>query len=323
MLRVTSDPSLSDANLCPKPPQIRSNLCIMKSGMLFTSPSMRSHIINSAYGMLVLSVRKTQPRISTSARISAQGATIVNPLTPWHIDAIDVPVLCLAVDALHPHFRLFRAIGSFGQLSLSRAAYSNFDSAIDMAYMGLLSRRALSILYEQLIDLTALLVPASNHVPYRRIGELLKLLDENPDVTLRELANRLGLSMHRLSHVFSSAIGIPLRSFLLWRKIQRFGHQYSLNSSVTDIAQVAGFHDAQHLNRTFVRSFGASPSYFLRNKRIRCMWAAPRAGLLGAKASDLRPLTPPHQKIFSETLAPNEILDCRACSRPRRRAVTR
>jgi AraC-like DNA-binding protein len=113
--------------------------------------------------------------------------------------------------------------------------------------------------------LTALGGPhrAPRRVIHPRVRALLRLLrtgSAGREQSLETLARAVGLSPGRLMHAFTESIGLPLRPYLLWLKLQRAAGAIVAGASLTDAAHAAGFADAAHLSRTFRRMFGAAPS---------------------------------------------------------------
>lgn len=80
------------------------------------------------------------------------------------------------------------------------------------------------------------------------------------DVALPTIAAKSGLSHDRLSHVFSSAVGIPMRRYVLWRRLMLAAESTQRGESLTAAAHAAGFADSAHMNHVFHRMFGLAPS---------------------------------------------------------------
>lgn len=80
------------------------------------------------------------------------------------------------------------------------------------------------------------------------------------DLSLDKLAAIAGLSRSRLMHVFTESVGVPIRPYVLWLRLQRASCDLMQGVSVTTAAQSAGFSDAAHLTRTFRRMLGTTPS---------------------------------------------------------------
>ncbi|RXR25215.1 AraC family transcriptional regulator [Sphingobium fluviale] len=95
-----------------------------------------------------------------------------------------------------------------------------------------------------------------------RIERSLEEIDAADDlsVPLEQVARAAGLSMGRFRHLFRAQIGMPLKSYLLWRKLQRAIESLASDNSLTRAAHIAGFADSAHLSRTFKRTFGLSPN---------------------------------------------------------------
>ena len=85
--------------------------------------------------------------------------------------------------------------------------------------------------------------------------------------SLEVLAALVDLSPSRLMHVFTSSIGIPLRPYLAWLRVQRAASAIVNGNSMGEAAHAAGFADAAHMSRTFKRMLGVSPSVL---RPMRC-----------------------------------------------------
>jgi AraC-like DNA-binding protein len=88
------------------------------------------------------------------------------------------------------------------------------------------------------------------------------------DLSLKTLASMAGLSPSRFMHAFTESVGIPLRPYILWLRLQRAACDLMNGASVTSAAHRAGFADAAHMTRTFRRMLGATPSRLALLKRL-------------------------------------------------------
>ena len=105
--------------------------------------------------------------------------------------------------------------------------------------------------------------PAAPRSVHPRVRALLSMLRNGgvADATsLEVLASAVGLSPSRLMHVFTSSVGIPLRPYLAWLRVQRAAIEIVSGNSLTDAALASGFADAAHMSRTFRRMLGIPPS---------------------------------------------------------------
>lgn len=90
-----------------------------------------------------------------------------------------------------------------------------------------------------------------------------ELVDDGP-LDVDELANTIGMSTSRLTHVFSTEIGVPLRSYAKWLRLVRATEHLSDGATITNAAHQAGFADAAHLSRSFKAMFGLAPSEVMK-----------------------------------------------------------
>ena len=61
---------------------------------------------------------------------------------------------------------------------------------------------------------------------------------------------------------------MPLKSYLLWAKIQRAIQLLATDRSLTRAVHAAGFADSAHLSRTFRNTFGLAPADLNRQARF-------------------------------------------------------
>lgn len=94
--------------------------------------------------------------------------------------------------------------------------------------------------------------------PDRRVRQIIKWANDNLDRTpaINEVAQDVGLSPSRASHLFVEETGLPFRTYVLWLRLVRAVDAHTRGASLTEAAQAAGFADSAHLSRTFKRMFG-------------------------------------------------------------------
>ena len=107
--------------------------------------------------------------------------------------------------------------------------------------------------------------PASiDHRVKRVLRALPGMLAEAKGVSLEAVAASVNLSPSRFLHLFTLSVGVPLRPYILWLRLQCGARELARGTSVADAAYAAGFSDAAHFTRTFRRMIGATPSQILR-----------------------------------------------------------
>jgi len=102
----------------------------------------------------------------------------------------------------------------------------------------------------------------------RVLKHLQERLAAADDVSLGSLAGISGLSRSRFMHVFTESVGVPIRPYVLWLRLQQASCELMDGASVTTAAHNAGFSDAAHLTRTFRRMLGTAPSELALRKRV-------------------------------------------------------
>ncbi|OGR23080.1 MAG: hypothetical protein A2277_06475 [Desulfobacterales bacterium RIFOXYA12_FULL_46_15] len=94
-------------------------------------------------------------------------------------------------------------------------------------------------------------------------------------ISTSDIADIVHLSESRLLHLFKEHVGIPIRRYLLWMRLNEAVKIILNSTSLTDAAHEAGFSDSAHLSRTFRSMFGLTISEILKNNRhvqvISCM----------------------------------------------------
>jgi AraC-like DNA-binding protein len=98
------------------------------------------------------------------------------------------------------------------------------------------------------------------HPRIRKLLRHLQALPAGSDTSLPALAAAVGLSPGRLMHAFTESIGVPLRPYLLWCKLQRAAAGVVAGLPLAEVATETGFSDAAHMARVFRRMFGVPPS---------------------------------------------------------------
>lgn len=191
-------------------------------------------------------------------------ATALRSLADARICAEGVPLVSLTVAPNHPCFRRFRAIGHEGVLALPNELFAPFKERLEAAYAGALLPKAASELSEAIIDAVLRCLPAAP--PFDpRINQVIALLHESLDCSLDDLAAAARVSYFRLSHLFADSVGLSLRSYRSWQRLQRALSLLLLGHTQIAAALSTGFNDASHFNRMCFEEYGESPSSILKN----------------------------------------------------------
>ncbi|MBL0122271.1 MAG: helix-turn-helix transcriptional regulator [Betaproteobacteria bacterium] len=104
--------------------------------------------------------------------------------------------------------------------------------------------------------------------PDSRVDTALTFLRESPELygSIDALAEKVHLSPSRFAHVFKTAVGVPVRRYVLWMKLRRALDLAIAGDSLTTAALSAGFADSAHLSRTVRAMMGIAPEYLFRHR---------------------------------------------------------
>ena len=105
-------------------------------------------------------------------------------------------------------------------------------------------------------------------IDYReRLTPVLRALEQEPDLSIEELASRACLSLYHFHRVFTAVAGEAPGEMCLRLRMQRAAWQLCYtDSSVTAIALGAGLASSQAFAKAFRRHYGCTPGAFRRDK---------------------------------------------------------
>lgn len=106
--------------------------------------------------------------------------------------------------------------------------------------------------------------PPARHPSVTAALTLLPALVADGPVTTSDIADRVGLSASRLTHLFGAQVGLPLRRYVLWTRLTIAVAEVAAGADLTTAAHAAGFADSAHLTRTCRDIFGLPPSALSR-----------------------------------------------------------
>ena len=84
-------------------------------------------------------------------------------------------------------------------------------------------------------------------------------------VSLAEVAAVAKLSPGRFRHLFVAETGMPLKTYVLWRRLLHVWTLLMAGETLSAAAHAAGFSDSAHLSRTARTMFGLPPSVLQMN----------------------------------------------------------
>ncbi len=191
------------------------------------------------------------------------GAVLVRPDVAHEIDARDSTVLIAFVDS---ESELGTALGERLDGDISRIS----DGQV-ARWRAALGRTPTEARVERWVK-SQLLHRRRPVKIHPRVNRALKYLRErlgiSDDFSLKTVAGISGLSPSHFMHTFTASVGVPLRPYILWLRLQRAACDLMDGSTVTSAAHNAGFSDGAHLTRTFRRMLGMTPTDLALRKRM-------------------------------------------------------
>jgi AraC-like DNA-binding protein len=194
-------------------------------------------------------------------------AVVIHPDAPHEIDANGVEVLIAFVDA---------------ESDLGAALIGRFEAPTSIVPDAMIAAwrtsLAASVSPEQVDAWARASLLGARQTPkihpgvrrvLRHLREQLHAIDDRNGVTLDQLAAVAKLSPSRFQHAFSDSLGVSLRPYLLWLRLQRAAGALASGATATEAAHIAGFSDAAHLSRTFRRMLGTTPGAMSSRGRAR------------------------------------------------------
>lgn len=102
-------------------------------------------------------------------------------------------------------------------------------------------------------------VPAARTADPRLLRALDALREEPGSLGVAEAAGQCGLSPSRLRSLAQQQLGVPLATWVLWRKMDRAVRALAAGQPLAESALTGGFADQAHFTRTMRRMFGVTP----------------------------------------------------------------
>jgi len=229
---------------------------VWPAAMIVWGPGYRSAAHGHHCVQLVMALRGTlQVRGKPSERWRRCGAVLVRPDAIHEVDARGGGVLIGFVDAeselgaaLHERVDDDLSVVSSRQVARWRQTLGPAPSEATVARWvsaDLLRRRAVVMIHPRV---------------RRALRYLRARIGTSDDLSLDALAAVAKLSPSRFMHAFTESLGVPLRPYIRWLRLQRAASNLMDGATISQAAHRAGFADAAHLTRTFRRMLGTTPS---------------------------------------------------------------
>jgi len=97
--------------------------------------------------------------------------------------------------------------------------------------------------------------------------KIKKYLKDNIDdeILLEDISSYMKLSVVHILRIFKKEFGLPVHSYILNKKVHLAKELLTKNIPISEVAQMSGFFDQSHLNKSFKRVFQLTPKEYKKN----------------------------------------------------------
>ncbi|MGD0570135.1 MAG: AraC family transcriptional regulator [Candidatus Sulfotelmatobacter sp.] len=96
-----------------------------------------------------------------------------------------------------------------------------------------------------------------------RVRQALQIIDREPNQAVAAVAQQLGLSKSRFSHLFKAQTGTSVKSYVVRRRLHEAGHLLrTTGMEIKEIVYRLGYHHGPSFARVFKAQFGVTPNQY-------------------------------------------------------------
>jgi len=85
------------------------------------------------------------------------------------------------------------------------------------------------------------------------------------DITVEDIASKIGLNRRYLSRIFKKEHGITVQEYLIKKRMEQAKNLLTKNYRVCEVAEMVGYKDVFNFSKMFRKNVGISPKFFLLN----------------------------------------------------------
>jgi AraC-like DNA-binding protein len=109
----------------------------------------------------------------------------------------------------------------------------------------------------------------------RRIRAVVEGIKCEPSAqsSAEEWAEKAHLSCSRFLHLFKQEVGVPFRSFRVWKRARSLLHYVNRDSNLTHVALDTGYPDSTHFSHSIRQVYGLKPKEIFSGSRRLAIYA--------------------------------------------------
>lgn len=103
------------------------------------------------------------------------------------------------------------------------------------------------------------------------VERIKSMIDKNleMDMSLGEIAKRIGISVYYMSHIFKKYAGMTVVEYRTFRRMEKAKHELLYTGkSITEIAFSCGFSSQGYFSERFAKTVGVSPTVYRNANKI-------------------------------------------------------
>jgi AraC family transcriptional regulator len=206
-------------------------------------------------------------RLASGSAWREAAGFFIAPDQPHELDAGAVHVAALYLDAESAEYAAYLGTSGYSNVGVAELPALADTSSLRqlMASGGSCAQAAEAA--QAILGLTA---DAGSPPIDPRLARALRWIDANLQgpIRINKVAEVAGLSESHVAHLFVKMTGVPVRRYVLWRRLGAAVAAATRGASLTEAAYAAGLADSSHLSRAFRSTFGLAPSFLFEHRAL-------------------------------------------------------
>ncbi len=194
---------------------------------------------------------------------------LIAPNFPHECDASNIPIISIEID---PESSLGEWIlnNQLKKHAIIDISLTTLDAMDINTFLENLNHKNWSAIRTMIHEAFYLTVDENVSRKDERITNVVEYISENihQNLNTESLMEVAHLSESRLLHLFKEVMGLPIRNYILWHRLQIVIEMVMQGEPLTAASYQAGFADQAHMTRTFTKMIGIPPSLLTKNSKF-------------------------------------------------------